>query len=247
MRGLAKLVRDRTARRDEQRLVIDGPRALSTFLDAGGVVEAVFADAAERVPSTLPDDVAVYLVERRELDRIADSSTPQGLLAVGRFVPVSLDRVATNATKIVVLDGVQDPGNVGAVVRVAAAAGVDALIAAKGTADVSSPRAVRASAGTIAMLDVVVGVSAAEAVEVLQTAGVTTVATAMDGEPMSTPISADRVAWVFGAEGPGVSAEVLAAVDHRVAVPMAAPVESLNVAVTAGIVLYAAAQPGPTA
>lgn len=230
-------MRDRRARRDEDLLVVDGPRALATFAAAGGVVEAVFVDDPERIPDGV-DAKAVWAVDRAELDRISDAATPQGMLAIGRSRVVPLEQAVEHRI-IVVLDGVQDPGNVGAVVRVAAACGVGALIAATGCADPLSPRAVRASAGTIAMMDLVVGVDSAVAVAALQRGGVRVIATAMDGSIRLGDLDAgQRTAIVFGAEGAGVSPGVLALVDSTVSLPMVAPVESLNVAVTAGVVLY---------
>jgi RNA methyltransferase, TrmH family len=230
-------VRDRRARRDEDLLVVDGPRALATFSAAGGVIEAVFVDDPERVPDGV-DAKAVWAVDRAELDRISDAATPQGMLAIGRSRVVPLERAAEHRL-IVVLDGVQDPGNVGAVVRVAAACGVGALIATTGCADPTSPRAVRASAGTIAMMDLVVGVDSAVAVVALQRAGVRVIATAMDGSiGLGDLGSGQPTAIVLGSEGAGVSPAALELADDTVSLPMVAPVESLNVAVTAGVVLY---------
>lgn len=238
-------MRDRTARRDEERLVIDGPRALSTFVAAGGTIEAVFVDDDARLSEIgVGTGTDVFVVERGALDRISDAATPQGVLAIGASRLVALDDA--DAPSWVILDGVQDPGNVGAVVRVAAAAGVKLVVAATGTADPTSPRAVRASAGTVAMVDLVVGDDAVDAVRMAQAAGLRVAATAMDGSSTLAEVAAmDRVAWVFGAEGRGVHPDVLAAVDYTVSLPMTAPVESLNVAVTAGVALYGSVLTSP--
>ncbi|MDG2112795.1 MAG: TrmH family RNA methyltransferase, partial [Actinomycetota bacterium] len=164
MTRLGRLVRDRRARDAEAVTIIDGPRPLSTAIDCDAVVEAVFARPdryAEVVEITGPE-VEVLEVDSDILDRLADSETPQGVLAVVERVDLDVDDVV-DRNRVVVIDRVQDPGNAGAIVRTAAAAGFDAVVAGTGTADLWSPRAVRASAGTVFALDVVrrVGVAAA--------------------------------------------------------------------------------------
>jgi TrmH family RNA methyltransferase len=240
IKHLAKLVRDRRARRDEHMLVVDGPRALSTYFESGGSIEAVFTDEPNQSILRGIDPGLVNLVERSVLDRISDSVTPQGVLAVGRYDRLDLDTfLGTSPPPVtVVLDAVQDPGNVGAVVRIAAAFGA-AVVCGGGCADAFSPRAVRASAGTIAAVAVLADVEAAVALAGMQRHGVRVIGTAMTGgvAPDAVKVSGP-VAIVVGSEGAGMSDSVEALVDSNITVPMRAPVESLNVAVTVGIVLY---------
>ncbi len=246
VRQLAKLATSRKARREQNQLVLDGPRALSTFIAAGGEIVSVFTDDLTRLdPTVLESASNVWELDRRELDRISDAASPQGVLAIGHCRTVSLVTAAAHDL-IVVLDGVQDPGNVGAVVRVAAACGVGAVVACVGTADPTAPRAVRASAGTLAMLDVVVGVDVLSALATLSAAGVRVIATAIEGSVTLDQLR-DRVgasstwrstAIVLGSEGAGLSPGVADLVNDTVALTMKRPVESLNVAVAAGVVLY---------
>ena len=234
------MVRDRRVRDDAGVAVIDGPRPLSTALECDVALEAVFArpDRYAAVAEMVGERADVFEVESEVLDRLADAETPQGVLAVVERHDAGIDEI-TDLARVVVIDRVQDPGNAGAIVRTAVAAGFDAVVAGTGTADLWSPRAVRASAGTIFALDVVRRIEPAEALRVLGSAGHRRVATSADA-----PIDIDELerrelmTLVLGSEAHGVSDDALDEVDVEIAVPMAAPVESLNVAVTAGIVMY---------
>ncbi len=195
-------------------------------------------DRVAEVSATVGSGVEVFEVEPQVLDRLADADTPQGVLAVVARHDATLAEVARRP-RLVLLDGIQDPGNAGAVVRTAAAAGFDAVIAGIGTADLWSPRAVRASAGAVFAVQVVRRVDAVEALRVTGEHGHVRVGAATGG---STDVDAlepaPAMTLVLGSEAHGVSDVALAEVDLRVGVPMRPPVESLNVAVTAGIVMY---------
>src|SRR5690606_39203010 len=141
----------------------------------------------------------------------------------------------------VYLDGVQDPGNLGAVARVAEAFGAAGLALAPGCAHPNHPRALRASAGsllrTATAIDVAIDALDARLAESLPTRAALP---AHGGRPLDDAAPRPLVV-AFGAEGPGLSAAVLARADRLWTLPLAPPVESLNVAVTAGIVLHALA------
>ncbi len=220
--------------------MLDGPRPLQTALDCDADVECVFVrpDRLDAVSELVGETAEVVEVDPRALDRLADSDTPQGVLATIRRVDRSIDDIAERS-RVVVIDRVQDPGNAGAIVRTAAAAGFDAVVAGTGTADLWSPRAVRASAGTVFALDVVRRIEPVDALRALGSAGHTRIATAADAAIDVDGLGqADKMTLVLGSEAHGVSAESLSEVDQQISVPMAPPVESLNVAVTAGIVMY---------
>lgn len=246
VRWLARLIRDPRARRDEGVLVVDGPRALATFTEAGGELTAIFADDPARsdlagVVARAPGAV-VHHVARSTLDRIADASGPQGLVGVGRWRAADLAAVVSHR-RVVVLDAVADPGNVGAIVRVAAAVGA-AVVCGEGCADPRSPRAVRSSAGTVAAVDVVSDVAVAAALDALRSAGHRLVGTAADGEPFADLDAGGFITVVLGSEGAGLGTAARERIELTLAVPMRPPVESLNVAVTAGVVLYGLLPPG---
>ena len=177
-----------------------------------------------------------------ELEALADTEHPQGIIAViePRRWTLSDIRMNSGAT-ILVLDGVQDPGNVGTMLRTALGLGAAGLVALKGTADLTNPKVIRGAMGASFHLP---AVSAAPDEFVawirLQRAQIWVAYAAGDAENRLPGRGADRpaVALVVGNEGAGVGPSVDAAADRRIAVPLARGVESLNVAVAAGILLY---------
>lgn len=174
-------------------------------------------------------------VPEGELAEFADTVTPQGVLAVAEIPDPGPEALA--AGDLVVLDAVQDPGNAGTLLRTAEALGAAAAVSLRGTVDVWNPKVVRASAGSVFRLPVVdaewPGLEAR-----LREDDVPVWASDADGEPVvrGDEVPA-RVALVLGNEGSGVRPEVLEAADRRVAVPIARPVDSLNVSVAAAILM----------
>ncbi|MFA0731489.1 MAG: hypothetical protein LKKZDAJK_002253 [Candidatus Fervidibacter sp.] len=185
--------------------------------------------------------VPIVLMAPELLDELAPSETPQGVLAAiaqptwERWERMTIPSFAT----FVILEGVQDPTNVGAILRTAAAVGVAAVFYTKGTADPFSPKAVRASAGSILQLPVLPIFSVGEMHRRLKEQGVQLVATVPQGGIDCFDADyAHRVALVIGNEARGVSTETLQLADLKVSVPMQSKVASLNAAVAAAIILY---------
>jgi TrmH family RNA methyltransferase len=139
---------------------------------------------------------------------------------------------------MLVLDAVQDPGNVGTLVRTGAALGSSAVVALSGTADVWNAKAVRAAAGAHFVIPTV-QCTVDELVPLLKAKTIALWGTAADGAPVDSVKPPARLALAFGNEGAGLSAAVRAATERMVALPMSSGIESLNVAVAAGIALYA--------
>ncbi len=225
-----------------------------------GLVRDLYAtpDAAQRHADLLDGaaatGIAVRLVTDEVLAAMAETVTPQGLLAVCRFVDVPLGSVLAARPRLVaVLARVRDPGNAGTVVRAADAAGAEAVILSDASVDVHNPKCVRATAGSLFHLPVVTGAPLAEAVGRLREAGLTVFAADGDGDLdlddlLDAAASggsggiAGPVAWVFGNEAWGLPAADLALADGVVRVPVHGRAESLNLATAATVCLYAAAR-----
>jgi TrmH family RNA methyltransferase len=176
------------------------------------------------------------LVDAATLAWMAEAEHPQGVVAEVVFAPGGLE-VADRGDLLVVIDGVADPGNVGAIVRTAAAVGADAVVTTTGTADLTHPRAVRASAGALFAITTGADVDPAALMHRLGDRAVMRLVADAGGSP-DVALGDGPVALVVGSEATGPSDVVRAAADQRVALPMQPPVESLNVAVTAGVLLY---------
>jgi RNA methyltransferase, TrmH family len=230
----------RRARREAGRHLVEGPNVVAEAIDAG-VVETLFGlpDAIERLRP--PDGVTTIPVTAPVLERLAGTPSPQGVVAVARTVTAAPDEVATEGL-LVVLHEVADPGNVGTILRTADAAGAAGVWLTPASADVFSPKAVRAAAGSTYHLPVTVDVELGVLVDHAHATGRRVLG--LDGGASSSVLELDDdlpVALVLGNEAHGLDAGARARLDALVAVPMRGRAESLNVAAAAAIAIYAAA------
>ncbi len=218
-----------------------------------GCVVEVFAtaDATTQYAELADATPAWILVEDRALASLSDSVTPAGVVALCRFVDRPLEHLLSAAAErtvaprlVAICADVRDPGNAGTVIRSADAAGADLLVMAGSSVDAYNPKTVRASVGSLFHLPLAVADDTAEAVRAAQAAGL--VVLAADGAGDVDLFEAGGLleaptAWLFGNEAWGLSAEVAALADHRVAIPIHGRAESLNLSTAAAVCLYASA------
>jgi len=200
----------------------------------------------------LPDDLAalaasagvpVSAVTSRAAAGLSETVTPQGVVAVCDLVDVPFaDALAGTPRLVAVLAGVADPGNAGTVIRVADAAGADAVVLAGHTVDPHNGKCVRASTGSLFHLPIARG-GVAETLAACRAAGLRLVAADghATGDLNGDPALAEPTAWVFGSEAHGLPADVVAELDHALRVPLYGDAESLNLATAAAVCLYATA------
>jgi TrmH family RNA methyltransferase len=188
--------------------------------------------------------VGVSEVTDRAMAGLSETVTPQGIVAVCGLVDVPLaDALAGNPRLVAVLVGVSDPGNAGTVIRVADAAGADAVLLAGDTVDPHNGKCVRASTGSLFHVPIArAGVE--ETLAACRAGGLRLVAA--DGHATTELTSGDDMvsrptAWLFGSEAHGLPAGVVAAADTVVKVPIYGKAESLNLATAATVCLYASA------
>ena len=242
LKDLASLVR-RKGRTAHGQFLVEGVRSVEAAVAAGApLVEVLVSHEAaegERVAELVAAaQVPVHRVAAHELDRIGDARTSQGVLAVSESV---VRRQLDAAGAVVVLDGVQDPGNVGALVRSAAWFGVAAVVADTRSADFEGPKAVRASMGGLWDLQLVRVPDLAPVLDALRADGGTVWGADMHGPDVSSWRPQARDVLVLGNEGNGLSDSVAASLSGRVSIPGAdgaRGVESLNVGVAAGVLLH---------
>lgn len=174
------------------------------------------------------------------LDEMTDSDSPRGVLAIARLPRFGADRLPVHAGAVYLyLDGLQDPGNLGALARVAEAAGAAALALSPGTVHPNHPRALRASAGSLLRLPVAVGAGTAEVDRRLAPARPRWMALEpRDGAGLWQAGLDGTLILAVGAEGPGLSPAVRERADLRLTIPLQPPVESLNATVAAALVLF---------
>ncbi|MBI4263167.1 MAG: RNA methyltransferase [Acidobacteria bacterium] len=233
------------------RLLLDGAHQVREARAAGLGFDAVAVASSRLETSTEEADLArgleqsgvdVYAVGDRVLSAISPVRTPSGITAVARRIPLDAAEVCQGrAGFLVVAVDVQDAGNLGALIRAAEAGGATAVLVCGASASPFSWKALRGSMGSALRLPVAHGLDVMHAVRCLTGAGVKTVAAVpRGGRPPDAIDWTGRVALLVGGEGAGLGDEVAAQCDDRVTIPMTPPVESLNVAVAAAILVYAA-------
>jgi len=214
-------------------IVLEGPKQVADAI-AGGWEPIAVATSGESMESQLPPGTRILPIAPKLFGRVAGTRQTQGVAALFRRPEGTAASITADRDRpVVVLDRVQDPGNVGTIVRLAAAFDAAGVILLDGSADPFSPKAIRASAGSI--LSVPVAFSSAEAIVDLATKHRRTLLAAGSGGPVLDSIPRHSI-LIFGSEGQGVS-PLLRSASQGVAISISDKVESLNVATAAAILL----------
>jgi TrmH family RNA methyltransferase len=247
------LLRRSSVRETEHAFVAEGVRIVEAAMDAGAPVESLFvaadwrssAPVAAIVGRASRTGLAVFELGPGIMERVADTVSPQSVCAVVEAVDLGLDellsRSGPSAERDVVLVcvDVRDPGNLGAVLRIAGATSVSGVICCSGTVDPFNPKVVRASAGALFRVPLVTDVMPAEALGSLAALGYRCWATVPQGGTDYAVANLDGpTAFVLGNEGAGLPDEVVAGLDGSITIPMADGTESLNVAMTAAVLCF---------
>jgi len=247
VRRLQRLIR---RGREEGLVIVEGVRLAEEALAARlSLVEAAATPEITRHERgrVLVEEIASHpRVPLRWLDpsvmaSLSDVETSQGVLLVARRPDQKASLVSGERPLLLVLAGVQDPGNLGGLLRTAEAAGVTGVFVGEGCADPFSPRALRGGMGSTFRLPVGFRTVATE-VQTLRRAGISVWAAAADGKPFDQIDWRQPAALIVGNEGAGLPVSLVKACSGTVSVPMAGRVESLNVGVAAGVILFEAAR-----
>lgn len=208
----------------------------------GGPSDPPMTEEAALARSLEEAGVDVVSVSDQVFAALSPVRTPSGIAAIAHHHPTTVDAILTQARlfALVVVD-VQDPGNLGALMRIAEAGGVTGIVVVGESANPFSWKAVRGSMGSVLRLPVARSVSIEPVLQDIRKTNTKSIAAVPRGgwDPDAVDWSG-RIALLLGGEGPGLSEHVVAQADERVTIPMEAPVESLNVAASAAIMIYAA-------
>jgi TrmH family RNA methyltransferase len=231
----AKLTTDASFRRVEKAVVVEGPHLVAEALRAGLEPLALIVSEAglhrEEIRKLVDNRKAVVLAER-VFGAVIDAETPPGIAA-----EIAIPQNRVDATKSsVFLEGLQDPSNVGAILRTAAAFGVGEVVLDRACADPWSPKALRAGQGGHFKLAIRQVPGLAESLQAFDGALLCTVVT--EGTDLRKAQLKGRLGWIFGGEGKGVSEAIARQAALRVTIEMAAGTESINVAAAVAICLY---------
>jgi RNA methyltransferase, TrmH family len=226
---------------------VDGLRILEEAIRSGLKFRAVFfsasaEDKAERLLPQIGSHVETVSLPDQLFSSVVPSETPQGVAALVRIKSFTVEEITARAKfgPILTIAGVQDPGNLGTILRSAEAFGAGGVLLGEGTVSAYNSKTVRASAGSVFRLPVV-QVKLLDVLDRLREQGVRLLATSSHkGTPLPEMQLGGPLAVLVGNEGAGLSRELTAKVDETVAIPHSSSVESLNAGVAASIVLYEA-------
>jgi TrmH family RNA methyltransferase len=248
---IVKRFRDVSRGRTDEWMLLDGPHLLDEALASGIAIElAAFSErlAGERLSALLErtrhTGAHAVAVTDQVLAALTPVRQPSGVVAIAARPQHTLANVFERRPQLVlVLHDVQDPGNVGAVIRAAEGGGATGVVSGGSTADPFGWKALRGAMGSAFRLPVLAGQPVAEMLDRARAAGLRVfAATARDGTPLPDCDLRGPAAVVFGGEGAGLPQALVDAADERLTIPMRSPVESLNVAVAAALAVYEASR-----
>lgn len=252
---LLKTVRslhDRKGRRESGMFLLEGAKLLQEAFSNGIEIEDIIVsntylqNGMGGMPNLEIDEIVV--VEDSLFSQLATTETPQGILATAHIKRYELaDVLSKQDAFIIVADTVQDPGNLGTIVRAGLAFGATAVVLTKGTVDPYSPKVVRSAMGALFALPVVADVHFDEVIEQLKAHQITSFAMDQNAEEnLWTADFPERLALLLGNEGNGLADEDMGKADRIIAIPISERSESLNVAVAAGVALgFISSKRGP--
>ncbi|MFC7371327.1 TrmH family RNA methyltransferase [Fictibacillus iocasae] len=218
--------------------IIEGPHLVEEALSYNADIKHLIVEENFPLPESWDTGrIPVWQVTEKIIKTLSETEKPQGVVAVcGMTDSENLD--LSSKSKLVLIDGVQDPGNLGTIIRTADSAGVDAVILGEGTVDVYNGKVMRSAQGSVFHIPVV-KMNLKEAVESCKKSGITVYATSLkDSSDMRDIQPAEGFALLVGNEGSGVQEAWLKEADEKLIIPIFGKAESLNVAVATGILLY---------
>lgn len=229
--------------------IVEGPHLIEMALASGHQIKEVFftsAFSAKKDGQKILREIRkktdeLFEVTEQIMHKLADTETPQGIIATASYAEKNLEEIRFKSVPLIVaVDGVQEPGNLGAIIRTSDAAGADAVIILKGTCDVFMQKTIRATAGSIFNIPIIYA-GTDKFLEWLKSNGIMLIATALDSDKSIFDTGLKKpIAFVFGNEAHGVSNEIKRKADLILKIPIYGKAESLNVSASAAVCLYEA-------
>lgn len=245
-------LRHRKAREHERKFVVEGIRLVEEALGSNAPVDQLVFDREtlatdvrlrDLVRSAETRGVFIQQTDRRALKSMSETQTPEGVLGVVRMAEWDRDRALGAAGPLLLLDRIRDPGNLGLILRTAEAAGAAALFLSPDSVELYNSKVVRASRGSIFRLPVFPHEDLAVLIRDLKARNLRVLSTRIEGTPYHRISCSNRFALLLGNETFGVDSALESLADDTVTIPIASTVNSLNVAVAAGILLFRFTEP----
>ncbi|MEA1940145.1 MAG: RNA methyltransferase [Candidatus Caldatribacteriota bacterium] len=220
--------------------LIEGTRLLKEAGNKGAKIKyIVIEETMENLPK-ITQDCQILRLPSNLFKKISNTVSPQGIIAVAEKIEMSLLDIALNKNPlVVVLNGIQDPGNLGTIIRTSAAAGVTAVLLTKGTVDLYNPKVIRSTMGSLFQVPIINGLDANEAVKWLNHHSINIMVADLKGEEYYYSANLkEPLALVIGNENKGANNIWMQAAYKKIKIPILGSTESLNASVAAAIILY---------
>ncbi len=249
---LASSLQNKKYRDREGLFLIEGIKLFREAVTSGVEIVSVFS-TEKNVPlcrELLPDK-EIFEVTESVFEKISTEKSPQGVICVAKYIDkfhiinkiYNIDDFLSGERRVMLLSSLRDPGNLGTVIRTAAAFGIDELILSSDCADIYNPKTVRAAMGTLFRQRVTYVCDLAETVETMKRAGYDVSAAVLDEESLRLDEMkiTEKTAFIIGNEGHGIADDVISAASSKVYIPMEKGVESLNAAIAASVFMWQSA------
>lgn len=234
-------------RTSESKFIIEGYRILTLAVECNADIDYVFINEdfeqkeehVEFVQVLEQKKIRVYKTKNTIFNELVDTQNTQGILAVVKFKKKTLENDLTDDSNFVlILDRIQDPGNMGTIIRTADAAGVDTIIALKGCVDIYNPKVIRSTMGSIFGMNII-NATQEESIRLLKLKNFDIVSSYLDTDNFYNEIEYNyKVALVIGNEANGVNEDLISKSDVLVKIPIYGKAESLNAAISSAILMY---------
>jgi TrmH family RNA methyltransferase len=242
-----KSLKLKKSRDDRNQFFIEGTRIFEEALASNCRVSSVFfsetfsesdyAKGLQKEPRL--KNVPIHIVADKIFDEISDTENPQGILCVIDKIIWNDKEILQGSEFFILLESIQDPGNMGTIIRTADAAGADAIILSKKCVDIYNPKVLRATMGSVFHIPILLDVDTTQTINVLKDAGVKVFASHLEAKKEYFEVNlTGKIAVIIGNEANGISEEVAVLADELIKIPMPGDAESLNASVAAAIIAF---------
>lgn len=250
IKEISSLQKQKKARTESGCFCVEGVRIVCDVIrSASELIREIYlsesfregANSEEIIRFAKESGTEVYIVRDDLFSAMCETVTPQGVLAVVRQPKTDYEKLINKegSIKLLVLEDIQDPGNLGTMVRTAEAAGISGIIMSKGTVDIFSPKVTRSTMGSVFRVPFMYTENLCETLDLLRKDGIEVYAAYLHGGvPYEEVAYSERAAVLIGNEGNGLSEEAVAHASRNVYIPMAGEVESLNAAIAAALMMF---------
>ncbi len=240
-----KKLKEKKYRDQTGQYIIEGIKLVKEAIEEkANIQKIVLCEDCENdgtIEKALMYEIAKYdciYVSKKVFDSITDVNTPQGILAIIKRKALDEQEISYKEDLIVVLDGIQDPGNLGTILRTVDSVGLSQIVLSEKTADPYNPKVVRSTMGAIFRLNIIQSNNIIEDLKKIKKNRFKLLATSLENSESIYNIDLNKKAIIIGNEANGVSKEVFDIVDEKTKIPMLGKTESLNAAVATGVILY---------